>query len=331
MRKIRRRNRVRKHIVQYGYNRRPQTSNERQTKNEWIGPKSLEVRVPQEFSISNISGVISFIHKTEQKCKMSIVRRLIVRMDDVEKIDMYAISLLLSMLNRLSCHHIQYIGTYPDNPKIKQYIVESGFIDVMKTTIKRASEKQSGNQIFMVGKDSVESHRLGKIVRESMQHILGHEGIYPPLYDNLLEISANSVEHANEKVADKNWLVSISIEDRKLHYIVADTGYGVLATIKKKRMQVMKDKIMRTDGDVLLGVFKKEYQSMTGELNRHKGLPIIYESFTDGLISDFQVITNEIFYDFEKKVALVLPKNYGGVLYSWTVSIDNYNNWLNSL
>lgn len=35
--------------------------------------------------------------------------------------------------------------------------------------------------------------------------------------------------------------------------------------------------------------------------------------------------------DFKTQKAEVLSKGFNGVLYSWTVSIDNYNNWINSL
>lgn len=331
MRRIRRRARVRKHIVRYGYHRTPQTK-VRKSKREFYNIlRPLEVFVPQIFSIANIGGVISFIHKTETKSKQSHIKRLIVRMDKVVEIDMYAISLLLSMLNRLSRLHIKYIGTYPTNSFTKQYILESGFLDVIKTNIKKASERQNGNQIFMVGKDSVDSHLLGKAVKESMSYILGSEKIYPPLYDDLLEISANSVEHANENILDKNWLVSISIEKEKLHFIVTDTGLGILQTLKKKWIQLVQDKITKRDSEILLNVFKKGYQSMTGELNRHKGLPIIYESFLDGFISDFKVLTNKVFFDFDSDISTDLPKTYHGVLYSWTISQQNYNNWLNSL
>ena len=75
----------------------------------------------------------------------------------------------------------------------------------MKSNVKRPSKKRLENRIFMIGKESVDSHRIGKAVKESMSFITGQEECYPPVYDDMLEISANSVEHANKKTQDKNW------------------------------------------------------------------------------------------------------------------------------
>lgn len=332
MRKIRRRIRVNKHIARYGYNRRPQSKDQRNKgKNPYYTQRTKEVFVPEDFSVSNISGVVNFIRNSESQCSRKNIQRLTIKMDNVVKIDMYAINLFLSFLNRLSSQNIRYIGTYPNNAEAKHFLINSGFLDLVQTNIKTAKEQKRKNMIFMVGKDSVDSRKIGKAVRESMLNIVDEEIVYPPLYEDLLEISANSVEHANENQKEKNWLVSIFIEEDKLHFIVTDMGLGIMTTIKKKFVQQVHDTMIRTDAEILLSVFKKKYQSMTGEVNRHKGLPIIYESYTDGMISDLQVLTNKVFYRFNTNTCVELQKSYDGVLYSWTIDKNNYENWKNSL
>lgn len=297
----------------------------------YLNPKMYEAKAPSDFRITNINRLIKFLQETEDFCKKNKVNILKVNLDNVVLIDMYAISLMLSVLNKLSCRNIKYWGTYPKNQKCKQYIIDSGFLDVVKTNIKKPENCKKGNQIYMVGKDCVDSNRIGTSVRDSMKHIVGSQEVYPPVYDNICEISANSVEHANRYTEEKNWLVSISIEGDKLHYILTDTGLGILATLRKRASEKFKDYFSKNDSDVLKGVFLKSYQSMTGEINRHKGLPIIYESFEEGFISDLQVLTNKVLYDFETKKSIALDKGFKGVLYSWTVSMKNYNKWLNSL
>ena len=291
----------------------------------------LEVFAPSDFTINSLDKVLVFLQSTEQQCNATNTRILKVNLNQVTQIDSYAISLLLSMLNRMSHKNISYWGTYPDKQEARDYIIESGFLDMMRTNIKRPSNKRLANRIFMIGKESVDSHRIGKAVRESMEFITGREDYYPPVYDDMLEISANSVEHANEKIQDKNWLVSITFEDDKVHYILTDTGHGILATLKKKFSQKLVDATVKTDAQILHDVFHKEYQSATGEINRYKGLPIIYESFTEGHVSDLVVVTNKVYYDFEKKISRELRHGYRGVLYSWTVSKSNYDKWYNSL
>ena len=291
----------------------------------------LEVVAPSVFTIHNLDQVLVFLQDTERRCNDSNTRFLKVNLNYVTQIDSYAISLLLSMLNRMSYKNINYWGTYPNVQEAKDYIIESGFLDVMKSNVKRPSKKRLENRIFMIGKESVDSHRIGKAVKESMSFITGQEECYPPVYDDMLEISANSVEHANEKTQDKNWLVSITFEGDKVHYILTDVGAGILATLKKKFSQKVADATFKTDAQILHDVFHKEYQSATGEINRYKGLPIIYESFTEGHVSDLIVVTNKVYYDFEHKTTKELRHGYRGVLYSWTVSKANYDKWFSSL
>lgn len=330
MRHIRRRKRIEKTL----HKRRTHRHIRRRTEdiqNTRQGPKTYEAIAPSIFNIGNINGVIKFLQETENICKRQKINSLKVNLDNVVEIDMYAISLMLSMLNKLSCRNIRYWGTYPNDVQCRQYIIDSGFLDIVKTNIKKPENRQKGNQIYMVGKDCVDSNRIGKSVRESMTHLVGTPTIYPPVYDNMCEISANSVEHANEHMREKNWLVSISIEGDKIHFILTDTGLGILATLRKKASQKIKDMFLKSEVDVLRDVFKKLYQSITGEINRHKGLPIIYESFEDGFISDLQVLTNKVLLDFETKQSVSLRRSFNGVLFSWTVSSNNYNKWINSL
>lgn len=329
MRKLRRLNRIRKRHNKMWKKKNPSS---KQESYDPFRPHPYEAIAPKDFSITNIEGVLTFINQTEKACKRgSRITFLKINLDSVKIIDSYALSLLLSLLNKISCLNIRYWGTYPSDPSAKEFILESGFLDLVKTNIKKPSNKRVGNQIYMVGKDYVDSHRIGTAVRESMQFITGRIEPYSPVYDDLLEISANSVEHANINKSDKNWLVLISLENSKIHYVVTDTGAGILTTLKKKATQQLRDTFLKSDAEVLRDVFMKLYQSITGEINRHKGLPIILESFTDGFISDLQVMTNKVYYNFETDTPRVLKRGFNGVMYSWTVSLVNYNNWLNSL
>lgn len=328
MRKRRRRNNVKK---QRNKRKKRISSDKRNSRECGYLSKIYEAIAPQDFSIKNISGIVTFIQKTDKYCRLKRYTYLKVNLDGVMQIDAFGIALIISMLNKLSSRCINYWGTYPQKYDAKQVIIDSGFLDFVKTNLRKPTARTSGNQLFMIGKDSVDSRRIGEAVKKAMANLLGKESVYPPVYDNMLEISANSVEHANDNRIDKNWLVSISVEDNKLHFILADTGLGILANLRKKKYEIVRDLLTKNDAKILCDVFNKKYQSITGEINRHKGLPFIYESFNDGFISDLKVLTNKVMLDFNTQKAEVLYKGFNGVLYSWTVSIDNYNNWINSL
>lgn len=328
MRKRRRRNKIRKRINMRRRRKRSEKRNLRQGRNQ---SRAYEAIAPHDFSINNIACIVNFIQSTYKYCRQNKTFVLKVNLDNVAQIDSFGIALIISMLNKLSFRYIRYWGTYPRNEVAKQVIIDSGFLDFVKTNLKKPSECRSGNQLFMIGKDSVDSHRISKAVTKAMVNILGEEGVYPPVYENMLEISANSVEHANENSFEKNWLVSISVERNVLHFILADTGLGILANLRKKKVQIIRDWLVKDDVNVLIDAFNKHYQSITGEINRHKGLPVIYDSFNNNFISDLKVLTNKVMIDFKTNEAKTINKGFNGVLYSWTVSIDNYNNWLKSL
>lgn len=329
MRKRHKANRKRKQY--HLHKRRYKSVRSNKPQQRFVTTAPVEVFAPAHFTIQNLDRVLLFLDETERQINNSDTKILKVNLDYVTEIDSYAISLLLSMLSRMSYKNINYWGTYPNSQGAKDFIIESGFLDVMKSNVRRPSKRRFSNRIFMIGKDSVDSHRIGKAVKESMAFITGQEDCYPPVYDNMLEISANSVEHANQKTKDKNWLVSITFEEDKVHYILTDTGLGILSTLKKKFSQKVKDATIKTDAQILRDVFHREYQSASGEINRYKGLPIIYESFTEGYVSDLIVVTNKVYYDFENKNTKELKRGYKGVLYSWTVSKVNYDKWYKSI
>lgn len=328
MRKRRRRNNIKK---QFNKRRRRKSSDKRNSQQNGYLSQVYEAIAPQDFRINNIANIVTFIQNTDKYCRLKRYTNLKVNLDGVEQIDAFGIALIISMLNKLSPRRINYWGTYPQNDEAKQVIIDSGFLDFVKTNLRKPTARTNGNQLFMIGKDSVDSRRIGEAVKKAMANLLEKDSVYPPVYDNMLEISANSVEHANHNRIDKNWLVSISVEENKLHFILADTGLGILANLRKKKHEIVRDWLTKNDVKILCDVFNKKYQSITGEINRHKGLPFIYESFKDGFISDLKVLTNKVMLDFKTQKAEVLSKGFNGVLYSWTVSIDNYNNWINSL
>lgn len=328
MRKRRRSNKVKKLL---NGRRRRKSSDKRNSRQYSNQAKIYEAIAPQDFSVNNIAGIVNFIQNTDRYCRQNKISLLKVNLDYVMQIDAFGIALIISMLNKLSFRRIRYWGTYPDNDIAKQVIVDSGFLDLVKTNLQKPEKREIGNQLFMIGKDSVDSRSIGDAVKKAMANILGKESVYPPVYEDMLEISANSVEHANDYRFEKNWLISISVERNVLHFILADTGLGILANLRKKKAQVIRDWFVKNDADVLIDVFNRQYQSITGEVNRHKGLPVIFESFKDGFISDLMVLTNKVMIDFKTCEAKILHKGFNGVLYSWTISIDNYNNWRNSL
>lgn len=289
-------------------------------------------KLPNQFEVLNIEKSLEFINETFATVQKQKALSIHFDLSDVIQIDMMAICWLLSLINKLSTNNVNCFGNFPNDLESMEYVKESGFLDVMKSNLARASQKNFQNQMYMIGKGNIAPAKLARSVKESVLYLIGEEGHYPPVYNNLVEICANSVEHANVTQYDKNWLISISYNQEKVSYILTDTGKGILSTLKRKKAELFADIFhFKQDTEVLKGIFEGAYQSQTGEINRHKGLPEVYESFKEGWISDLQVITNCVFYNFETKQKRILTNEFKGVMISWTLSKQNIEKWKKSL
>lgn len=329
MRSIRRRNRV-AHAHRVQGKRVPNNSSIPSLfrQNSYI----TTVKLPDEFSVTNIEISLKFVNDTFASVQEQNISTIRFDLSGVIQIDMMAICWLLSLINKIASYQVDCFGNFPDNQDTLDFVKQSGFLDVMKSKLNRASQKSFQNQMYMIGKGNVDSVRLAQSVKENVLFLMGEEDHYPPVYNNLVEICANSVEHANKTPYDKNWLVSISYSQDKVLYILTDTGLGILSTLKRKMSDLFNDVIhFKQDTEVLKGLFEGLYQSQTGEINRHKGLPEIYESFTEGWISNLQVLTNCVLYDFENQQKEILKNEFKGVMISWTLTKHNIEKWKKSL
>ncbi len=291
----------------------------------------MQFVIPEDFSMDNVENVLSFVNTTYKSWKETRYRTAWFDMDSVVKIDIFSICLLLSLLNKLVNKDVRCRGNLPKDEESSEIVKQSGFLSMMTSNILVPKDKMFDNQMYMVGKDKVNSDRISKSVKHCMKYLLGSESHYPPVFETMVEICANSVEHANGIRVDKNWLVSISKEKDCIRFILTDTGKGILGTLCKKKKELFNDLInFRTDVDVLKLVFEKGYISRTGDINRHLGLPEVYETYRSGFISNLFVLTNcvQLCFDGNSKKN---NNEFRGVLISWTVSKKNIEIWKQSL
>lgn len=292
----------------------------------------LEKSLPVIFSFNeDKESVLKFLNEAFDYYKLWKSRLLEKRynydLTAVASIDITAICLFLSLINKLNTNGIGSRGNYPQDETAKGVLIDSGFSDIMQTAFKQLKTKKYKNQLYIVGSKRVDNIKIGKSVKEAVGYLTGTERHFQPIYTMLIEICSNSVEHANKKEKDKNWVVSVSYEKDRVNFIVVDTGEGILRTIHRKLPELFYDKVFRGDGKVLEDLLNKEYQSRTKEINRHKGLPKIKENFEAGYVDNMKILTNRVWYDMASKTYEKTKNEYFGVLYSWSFTKDNYTKW----
>ncbi len=291
----------------------------------------LAKSLPASFSFSeDKESVLRFLNEAfgyYKKLRNKIQeKRYNYDLSAVEKIDITAICLFLSLINKIYANGIGSRGNYPTNDNARKILIESGFADIMQSAFKSLRTKKYKNQLYIVGSKRVDNKKIGQSVREAVGFLTGVEKHFQPIYTMLIEICSNSVEHANKKDKDKNWVVSVSYEPNRVNFIVVDTGEGIMRTIKKKLPELFVDKF-RSDGAILEDLLNKGYQSRTKEINRHKGLPKIKENFDAGYVDNMKILTNKVWYDMASKTFEKTENEYFGVLYSWSFTKENYQIW----
>lgn len=296
-----------------------------------IGGKIVMLEtLPQVFSINNLEECIRFINKvTKDVSSDKSIQRIFFDLSKITQIDYLGICFILSLSNKMVGSFVSTKGNYPNDDASRQFIMNSGFCELVSTNVRNISKNMSGNILYTIGGNSVYNKKIGVSIKETVFRLTGKREHYAPVYENMLEICANSVEHGNDLVRDKNWLVSISFTDNDALFILMDTGDGILRTLKRKTRELFEDLLsFKSSGEVLNGVFNKKYQSASGEINRHKGLPNVLESLRYGYIDDLVVMTNKVFYNFSDNTYTKLNNEFRGTAFMWKVTktnIEKYN------
>lgn len=286
--------------------------------------------LPNVFSMNNLEECVEFINKVMKDVSVDkSIQRVFFDLSSITEIDYLGICFILSLSNKMVGSAMSTKGNYPDDDNARHFIINSGFCELVSTNVRKSAKNVPGNILYTIGGNSVYNKRIGTSIKETVFRLTGVREHYAPVYENMLEICANSVEHGNNLARDKNWLVSISFTDNYALFILMDTGDGILRTLKRKTRELFEDLLsFKTAGEVLNGVFNKKYQSATGEINRHKGLPNVLDSVRHGYIEDLVVMTNKVYYNFSDNTYTKLKNEFRGTAFMWKVTktnIEKYN------
>jgi anti-sigma regulatory factor (Ser/Thr protein kinase) len=286
----------------------------------WYKPQIKYVTVPKDFVLpENTDEVMKFFSfcKTLNDFRCEQVH---FKFDDVERISNGAITILLSICGWLRDQKIQISGSYPSNENARDFLERSGFLRYFKARI-REHNKASENAILERGIDHTDSKATAKHIRKAMKTVWGEEYRNPRLQGMLIELMANTVNHAyKQNKYQKGWYFSIDhlSDENKVKFCFVDNGKGILDTIKLR----FKDSLYRiigelTDELIIEQAFDGKFGSRTRLSYRGRGLPVIRKNHQQGVIKNLKVIVNNIFFDFDQSKAMKLNEPFNGTFYYW--------------
>lgn len=295
-------------------------------------PKRITIKAKQDFSLLDYpENVLSYINHIEDVTSKNKYKIVILDLKEVKIIDIGSVNILLSEINKLKQKQIETICNLPTDVDCKKIFFESGFSDHMRDLQGRkiSYSKTNRNLILNRGFDKTSNEQIGLTIKHSVNHLIGIEESFRPLYSIAQEMCANSIEHANEH--HKNWLFSVWYKDNdNVCFTMTDIGSGILGTLKRKFSQIIKESLLKDNKEILIRAFEKKYTSITKDINRNKGLPKIKDISYNKYIENLVIITNNVILNFsDYNNSRVLNKNFNGTFYYWELNKNCIEKWKN--
>ena len=297
------------------------------------GATSVTIKAAKKFSIINdANNVVKFVYKLKSYAKANYAGYSInVDLSEIERMDVGAICLLLSVVNELSYFEVSITGNIPTDNDCAEIFHQSGFLNHMRLlTGKTMIKSSSKNLIIKTGKGRTKNKIVAESLRKAVGTVCGYEEHYPPIYALIQELNGNSVEHAYSDKSKEHWILGINHDEtnKKVIFTFADNGFGIIKTLRRQ----FTDKAFEaftSEPEILEGAFNKKYGSRLGEINRNKGLPLVKRIHSNNEVKNLIVLTNESFLYLNGSRKVTISRNFSGTFFYWELDEDCIKSWKN--
>lgn len=322
---------------------------ERKKSNERKGQKRSNTKkrqpdkiftVPDIFSIvSNPDTTITFLNKVirsvegvrnlQRQHRNNYIRTFLIDMSNTKYISSDALMFLLTIIQNTRGQKIlpiDWIGTFPKEPNVREFLKRSGYLNYMKTSAENIIQVDDNIQIKSgTGYNYIENDQNKDIRQEiidfSCQKLNKDKKDVNYLMTMLTEMITNIIDHAYQKqgLFKHQWYIFVENNIDKITYTFMDNGLGIPTTIRKSIIEKIIETInaeaeYKYIETALSGVHKR---SETGKRERGNGLPSIYEQYLNKKIENFVIISNKAYYSENKKYDL--KEGLNGTVFYWEI------------
>ncbi len=280
---------------------------------EVIAPEKLTLQLGYSEEVLKFIALLKKLGTTED-----IIN---IRLHKVTDIGEGAIGMLLSVMNELTLAGIALRGEKPLNTTARNKLEMSGFFKYMRGYVSPENLKTK-NIIIHTGNITTSQEELEPAMPQAMETVWGVSGRCPELFGVIGEMLRNSCDHAFQTENNVSWHLGVShIEkDKTVKFSFVDNGIGIIKKYyEDNNWQKVKD-YFKSDAKILENAYKNGIASQTGLPWRGEGLPTIYELYTDNIITNLVVITNNVYLDFDKKKFEEIKVPFSGTYYFWKVN-----------
>lgn len=297
--------------------------------------KPIELHSGKELSLSNGTATIRLINKLnlagkkllEIKAAGNTKKIIILNLKQLEFIDFSSSCAIKATIDTLSDQNIQAQIKTPVNSDVYQKLANTrffdGFVDVQGKRIK--SNTDTERYEITEGDSTSEGDKTPIIdILTNCSEFLKRDCLYmEPIIGEIIE---NTISWSGYR----KWFFSVYKKEDKVLFTILDLGIGILEKYKEDDYyslrtydyHLYKELIYKKPHEFLSTAFFKKIGSSSGERNRNKGLPFIYDNFTRNALPDLRVITNEATVYFERIEKSNSRKNasFSGTLYRWELT-----------
>lgn len=293
-------------------------------------------RAPEIFSfIENPNGTTNFFEEltTFIMKKENFGQELFIDISQVKVLTIDALMYLLAVVNNLNRKfrpRYSFRGNFPQDPKIRTLIRNSGFNKFVRSNGIEPIARDVDN-IQIVSGDKVST----QLARRICDFVLKKGNMQKPttafLYNMMIELMANVYAHAYNGVSSdilySRWycFAEYDAAHNTVCFSFIDTGAGIPSTVRKHGLEHIDFFNLTGDGPYVLSALKGELRSKTKEPYRGKGLPKIFGYCQSGLIQNMRIITNKGDVEIFDVVSTSeeLTSSLKGTLFYWQIDLSN--------
>lgn len=280
------------------------------------------VKAPVEFSINKKPNETFKFIALLKSYRKSHIKALFILLRDCTYISNGAIALMISAIKELKTFGIKVSGSYPHDKSVRTILEKSGFFNFVFGYVSEEN-KTTLNTIIQQGTDVVDAVAVAPLVLKAMNVVWGQPYRNPRLQSLLIELMANTVNHAFVGNKRSNWYLSMSINQshKKVSFTFIDNGQGINRTLNVKFVEKIKSLFLSSDEEILKAAFDGKFGSRTRERKRGRGLPNVKKCFIENYISNLTVVANDVYYDFKSDSTKNLIHGFEGTCYYWELDL----------
>jgi hypothetical protein len=296
------------------------------------------IEAPEVLSVvRNPEQVASFIEQLRSAFDKR--RPVFVVLLHVRELDYDGLVVLLSILVRFKAKKIPFNGNSPSNKKARRLLDESRFFDHLlprKFKDKDTYTLQSASSIFTHASTCVDSTLGERLIADAAVTVWGERRRCSGVQRTLIELMQNTNNHAaSSGEEDKHWWLSVyhNQEKKLVTFSFVDYGVGVFRSLRSKQpnqsfygaLEHLLDKFrFGGEAEVLRQILEGElHRTASGKYYRGKGLPGIYEKYSEGKIANLAMVTNNVYYNSRTNEFRKLEHEFQGTFVSWELNMGS--------